>query len=145
MKTTYRRLTFTEWEEISRGIWTYEKFAAIARRLGRPTSAVSREVWNNTKYRWCYRAEKAQEKSQRIRHSGGRKKKIEASARLKNYIYAHLRGEWSPEEIANRIKRDYPQDKTMRISHETIYQHLYCLPRGQLKAELMKGLRQERK
>ena len=145
MNTTYRRLTFTEREEISRGIWTYEKFAAIARRLGRPTSAVSREVWNNTKYRWCYRAEKAQEKSQRIRHSGGRKKKIEASARLKNYIYAHLRGEWSPEEIANRIKRDYPQDKTMRISHETIYQHLYCLPRGQLKAELMRGLRQERK
>src|SRR3972149_1202246 len=76
MNTTYRRLTVTEWEEISRGIWTYEKFAAIARRLGRPTSAVSREVWNNTKYRWCYRAEKAQEKSQRIRHSGGRNKKL---------------------------------------------------------------------
>ena len=33
----------------------------------------------------------------------------------------------------------------MRISHETIYQHLYCLPRGELKTELMRNLRQERK
>lgn len=33
----------------------------------------------------------------------------------------------------------------MRISHETIYQHLYCLPKGELKKELMRGLRQERK
>jgi len=40
---------------------------------------------------------------------------------------------------------DYPEDKNMRISHETIYKHIYCLPRGELKAELMRGLRQERK
>lgn len=145
MNTTYLRLTFAEREEISRGIWAYEKFAAIARRIGRPASAVSREVWNNTKYRWCYRAEKAQEKSKENRRKSGRKKKIETNLRLKNYVYEHLRGEWSPEEIANRVKRDYSQDKTMRISHEAIYQHLYCLPRGRLKVELMRGLRQERK
>jgi IS30 family transposase len=60
-------------------------------------------------------------------------------------VYAKLRLEWSPEEIASRIKREYRRDHAMRISHETIYQHLYCLPRGQLKAELMRGLRQERK
>jgi len=53
--------------------------------------------------------------------------------------------EWSPEEIASRIKTDYPQDNNMRVFHETIYKHLYCLHRGGLKAELMKGLRQERK
>jgi len=43
------------------------------------------------------------------------------------------------------MKTEYPQDTAMRISHETIYQHLYCLPRGELKQELMRGLRQERK
>ncbi len=145
MNITYRRLTFAEREEISRGIWAYEKFATIARRIGRPTSAVSREVRNNTKYRWCYRAEKAQEKTKENRRKSGRKKKMETNLKLKNYVYENLRGEWSPEEIANRVQQDYPQDKTMRISHETIYQYLYCLPRGQLKAELMKGLRQERK
>lgn len=145
MNTTYRRLTFAEREEISRGIWAYEKFAAIARRIGRPTSAVSREVWNNTNYRWCYRAEKAQERTKENRRKSDGKKKMDTNDQLRNYVYKYLGDEWSPEEIANRVKQDYPQDKTMRVSHETIYQHLYCLPRGRLKAGLMKGLRQERK
>lgn len=145
METTYQRLTFAEREEISRGIWAYEKFATIARRIGRSTSTVSREVWNNTKYSLCYRAERAQERTKENRRKSGGKKKMNTNDQLRNYVYKNLRDEWSPEEIANRLKQDYPQDKTMRISHETIYQHLYCLPRGQLKAELMKGLRQERK
>ena len=46
---------------------------------------------------------------------------------------------------AKRIKLDYAGDNTMRISHEAIYQHIYCLPRGELKKELMRRLRQERK
>lgn len=144
MNTTYRRLTFADREEISRGIWAYEMFATIARRIGRPTSTVSREVWGNTKYRWCYRAEKAQQRSDNLKVRG-RLKKLEADSPLRRYVHKRLRHEWSPEEIANRIKRDYPQNKIMRISHETIYQHLYCLPRGRLKTELMRGLRQERK
>ena len=52
---------------------------------------------------------------------------------------------WSPWQIVEELKKDYPLDMTMRISHESIYQYLYCLPRGELKKELMKGLRQERK
>lgn len=70
---------------------------------------------------------------------------MDFNRKLKDYVYEKLKTEWSPEEIANRIKTDYPQDKEMRISHETIYKHIYCLPRGELKKELMKGLRQERK
>jgi IS30 family transposase len=72
-------------------------------------------------------------------------KKINAHPALKGYIFAALRKEWSPEEIARRLLLEYPLDKTMRISHESIYQYLYCLPKGELKQELMKGLRQERK
>lgn len=144
MNTTYRRLTLADREEISRGIWAYEGFATIARRIGRPTSAVSREVWSNTKYRWCYRAERAQKRRESL-NARGRPKKLDIDSPLRTYVYEKLRHEWSPEEIAKRMKLEYREDISMRISHETIYRHLYCLPKGALRKELMRGLRQERK
>jgi len=48
---------------------------------------------------------------------------------------------WSPEQIANRLKLDFPDDKSMRISHEAIYQALYIQGRGALKRELILCLR----
>ncbi|WP_405785540.1 IS30 family transposase [Streptomyces sp. NBC_00138] len=48
---------------------------------------------------------------------------------------------WSPEQIANRIRLDFPDDKSMRISHEAIYQALYIQGRGALKRELILCLR----
>jgi IS30 family transposase len=48
---------------------------------------------------------------------------------------------WSPEQIANRIKIDHPDDTSMRISHEAIYQSLYIQSRGALKRELVWCLR----
>lgn len=142
----YKRLDLKDREEISKGIWANESFSSIAKRIGRPVSAVSREVWSNTKYKWCYSAEKAQKRADEVKRKGRRPRKLDKNPKLKEYVYEKLRDEeWSPEEIANRIKLDYPQDNTMRISHETIYQHLYCLPKGELKKELIKGLRQERK
>lgn len=146
MKIKYHRLTLAKREEISRGLWADENFSQIARRINCYPSAVSREVWGNVKRkRRSYSAVKAQKRAELNNKKCGRKKKMEINQELKNYVYEKLRQEWSPEEIANRIKTDYPQNKTMRISHESIYQHLYCLSRGELKKELMKGLRQERK
>ena len=72
-------------------------------------------------------------------------KKLDQLGPLQDYVLNYLRLEWSPDEIAKRLKVDYPTDMTMHISHESIYTYLYCLPRGELKKELMKGLRQERK
>lgn len=144
MNNTYARLRLSDREEISRGIWAGENFATIAGRIGRPTSTVSEEVWANVKYSWSYTASQAQERSDRLKHRG-RPKKLDANHQLKEHVYQKLLIRWSPEEIAKRIKLDYPQDMAMRISHESIYQHLYCLPRGELKKELMRGLRQERK
>ena len=141
----YTRLSFQDREEISRGIWASESFADIAKRINRPTSTVSREIWSNNKYKWRYRAEKAQKQAEELRKQGRRSKKMDSNEKLKSYVYDKLRTEWSPEEIAKRIELDYPEDRNMRISHETIYRHLYCLPRGELKKELMRGLRQERK
>src|SRR6059058_872903 len=48
---------------------------------------------------------------------------------------------WSPEQIANRLRVDFPQDDSMRISHEAIYQALYVQGRGALKRELVGCLR----
>jgi IS30 family transposase len=48
---------------------------------------------------------------------------------------------WSPEQIANRLKLDFPEDETMRISHEAIYQALFIQGRGALKRELVACLR----
>ncbi|MDT0351111.1 IS30 family transposase [Pseudonocardia charpentierae] len=48
---------------------------------------------------------------------------------------------WSPEQIANRLRVDFPDDKSMRISHEAIYQALYVQGRGALKRELITCLR----
>lgn len=142
---TYHRLILAEREEISRGIWAKETLSQIANRIHRDVSTVSREVEGKVKRKRCYSAVKAQEKADLNKKSKGRKKKLEKNEALKNYVYEKLRIEWSSEEIANRLKLDYPKSKNMRISHETIYQHLYCLPKGELKKELIKGLRQERK
>lgn len=145
MKTTYTRLNLADREEISRGLWAGEKYAQIANRLHRATSTVSREVGRNVKKkRRSYRAVPAQQKASQHKRRG-RRKKIEQCRSLRKYVHEKLRAEWSPEEIAKRIRLDYHGDMTMRVSHETIYQYIYCLPRGELKKELMHGLRQERK
>lgn len=145
MNKKYQRLNLAEREEISRGIWAGEDFSTIASRVNRDPSTVTREVWRNVKRKiHAYHAVSAQEKakqaSKRIRL-----RKIDINQRLKDYVYEKLKTEWSPEEIAKRIKLEYPLDMTMRVSHETIYQHLYCLPKGELKKELMQYLRQRRK
>ena len=51
---------------------------------------------------------------------------------------------WSPREIVRRLAAEYPDDRTMRISHEAIYRYIYVLPRGSLKTTLVKALRQAR-
>ena len=48
---------------------------------------------------------------------------------------------WSPEQISNRLRVDFPNDESMRISHEAIYQALYVQGRGALKRELVACLR----
>ena len=145
MKTKYVRLQGFEREEISRGLAAGWTFVHIAHNINRPVSTVSREVDNNCKRRRDYRAEKAGHKAQDTRHRQKQPKILESGEKLRRYVVEHLRLKWSPEEIAKRLKSDYATDMTMRASHETIYTYLYCLPRGSLKKELLKCLRQERK
>ncbi len=146
MKKTYTRLALTEREEISKGIYAREKLSQIAKRLKRHPSTITREIARQVKKRkWCYSAVKGNGIAKENRKKTGRNKKLEVNPQLLLYIQDRLRQEWSPEEISNRLKLEYPNATNMRISHESIYQYLYCLPRGELKKELMRGLRRERK
>lgn len=143
--TTYRRLGDVEREEISRGLASGIRISAIARQLNRPPSAISREVIRNSGTSG-YRAFSAGRRSQRSASSRRKgKRRLTSEDRLSAYVIVKLKKRWSPEEIVKRMKEEYPCDMAMRISHETIYQYVYVLPRGALRQTLITALRQERR
>jgi IS30 family transposase len=138
----YHRLSFAEREELSRGLGKGDGLREIARRIGRNVSTLSREVTGNVADPARYRAVDGQKKAQ-IQRSV-RKRKLDQYPRLRDYVFAKMALRWSPEQIAQTLRREFPRDKSMRISHEAIYDYLFVLPRGALKKELVGYLRQER-
>jgi len=145
MPTTYVRLTDDEREEISRGLAAGDTMTSIALRMDRSVSAVSRDVESNGG-RTAYRAQCAAKRARRnasSRHRGQRR--LDGHPELREYVFRHLKERWSPDQIARTLREEYPDDRTMRISPETIYAYVYVLPRGELKRTLVEGLRQERK
>jgi IS30 family transposase len=135
-------LTPVEREEISRGLATGESLRAIADRLGRPPSTVSREVSRNGG-RQDYRAAKADEKAwERARRPKGCL--LATNDPLRGVVARKLGEDWSPEQISGWLKRRYPDDEAMRVSHETIYRTLFVQARGALKRELLAHLRSRR-
>lgn len=142
----YKRLSGYEREEISRMLAQKCSFQSIAKSLGRFTSTISREISSGSCNKYTYRAGKAQARS--ARNSGKRKAgkyALNDNLKLKRYVYRKLRKKWSPTQIAETLKMDYPTDMTMRISPESIYTYLFVLPKGALKKELLSCLRQNRK
>jgi IS30 family transposase len=119
--------------------------AAIAAGLCRPTSAVSREVAANGG-RLLYRPSAAQRRAGRAAASRrGGKTRLASDPRLRRAVVRMAAARLSPDQVSKRLRMDYPDDMTMRISPEAIYRYIYVLPRGGLKAALVRGLRQERK
>jgi len=133
------RLGLVEREEISLGVARGESFAEIARCLGRVTSTVSREVKRNGG-RGRYRAVAA-ERDTRWRCRRPRGLKLTHNRRLREFVVAGLQQRWSPRQISVRLQREFPDDRSMRVSHETIYQALFCQTRGALRKELAAELR----
>jgi len=135
-------LTLAEREEISRGIVAGESMGAIAERLGRSTSTVSREIGRNGGCE-CYRAsqadERAWEKARRPKQC-----KLAGNGRLRLAVARKLQLEWSPQQIGAWLKREYPNDEAFQVSHETIYKSLFVQARGALKKELQQHLRTKR-
>jgi len=135
------RLTLADREEISLGLRAGESFTAIATRLGRATSTVSREVAANGG-REDYRAWRAH---QRARAGARRPKPFRLSCVLLGAQVAEwLQEWWSPQEISQRLRMEFPDDPMMHVSHETIYQSLFVQGRGELRRELTRCLRSGR-
>lgn len=138
----YHHLNSSEREEISRLLACDATYEEIGRAIGRHSSTIGREVRRNGVDRNNYREHRATLQSARSRSRQGRKRKLDVNQELKWYVYSKLQRRWSPEQIVNGLRRDYPDDEKMRVSPETIYTHIYVLPRGALKRELRKYLRQ---
>jgi IS30 family transposase len=135
----HRYLRFEEREEImrldARGLGVRE----IAREIGRHPSTVSRELKRAVGVRG-YRAGMAQTHADRGRR-GPRHAKLATNLRLRSEVQARLERHDSPEQIAGRLKIDFPDEPEMWVSTETIYQSLYIQARGGLKRELTAYLR----
>jgi IS30 family transposase len=136
-----RYLSMTEREEIAvlRGRVSARE---IARRLRRSPSTITREWKRNLASTGEYRAGVAQARSER-RARRPKPSKLARSEPLRSYVQDKLGGRprWSPEQIAHRMRIDFPDDEGMRISHEAIYQALYVQGRGALRRELSACLR----
>ena len=133
------RLSLAEREELSRGLLDGESLRAIARRLNRAASTISREL-QRTGSRASYRAWRADEMAtDRARRPKPAKLAIEA--KLCREVERGLDQKWSPQQISARLVRDYPDDPAMRVSHETIYRTLFVQARGALRKELTECLR----
>ena len=133
------RLSPEDREEISRGLKARLSFRCIADRLGRAPSTVSREVGANggrRRYRAWLADQRAGRRSERPKPC-----KLGLSLGLRNEVSRRLAQCWSPEQISRRLPTEYPDDPTMRVSHETIYRSLYVQGRGALRKELHACLR----
>jgi IS30 family transposase len=133
------RLSFSEREEISRGIAAGVSLRCIAGRLGRAPSTVSREVAANGG-RSSYRAAVAHRASRRRAHRP-KPAKLTMNPRLRAVVEAKLALWWSPLQISRWLIEAYPDDEEMRVSHETIYQSLFIQGKGALRKELSRCLR----
>ncbi|MGW3459001.1 IS30 family transposase [Streptomyces olivaceoviridis] len=116
----------------------------IAAELGRSPSTISREIRRNRTVladgRWYYRPHAAHARAQ-TRKPWPKPGKIGTSPELREYIQDLLGRRWSPEQIAQQLRRDFPDRPEMHVTHETIYQALYVQGRGELRRELTRALR----
>ena len=136
-------LTLAERENISRGIACGSSLREIAKALQRAVSTVSREVARHGG-RPRYRASDA---DQQAWESALRPKRclLAIHGKLQKIVAGKLILDWSPEQISGWLKIQYPEDESMRVSHETIYRSLFIQARGVLKKELIAHLRSKRR
>ena len=114
----YRHLSESEREIISQMYYAECSFSEIGARLGRSKGTICREVHRNCLARsGSYYPVGAHHQYQARRRNGKKfqRKKISVT-RILRYVLRKLKQEWSPEQIAGRMKRDYPHDAEMRLS-----------------------------
>jgi IS30 family transposase len=136
------RLTVADRDDIAR-LAGHFGVREIARQIGRSPATISRELARNRSPDGHYRASVAQQKTDERAKGGGRARaaKLATNLRLRRRVQDALRLNHSPEQIASRLRKDFPDDPEMWVSHETIYQSIYVQGRGGLNRELAKHLR----
>lgn len=146
MVNKYNRLTLAERRIIQNKLNQRCSFNEIADWLNRSVSTITNEVKQGGCNRYTYNAERANRRAKR--HGSKRKKgksKMNKDSKLRKYVLSKLRLNWSPVQIAENLKLEYPDNMNMRISPESIYTYIYVLPKGSLKKELLRCLRHPRK
>jgi IS30 family transposase len=136
------RLSLAEREEISRGLAKGLTLTAIAAGLSRSTSTISREVQRNATSAG-YRAVRADRMAQ-ARTRRPRPPKLAQHPALRAVVEQRLAQRWSPQQISRPLELDFPDDPTMRVSHETIYTSLFVQATGGLPGQLTMHLRTRR-
>lgn len=136
-----RVLALPEREEISRALAAGETLRAIAARLGRAPSTISREVRRHggpTAYRATAADSAAWDRARRPQAC-----RLAQLPHLRAVVAQKLAADWSPAQIAAWLARTYA-DPAMHVSHETIYRSLFVQSRGVLKKSLLRHLRRRR-
>ena len=128
-------LSLAEREEISRGLCERRSIRVIAKGLGRAPSSISREIARNSDEWWRYRAHAADKRAwkQALRP---KRCHLAENPLLAQLVAQKLKMDWSPQQISGWLKREFGDDRSMRVSHETIYRSLFIQARGVLKKEL---------
>ena len=132
-------LTLAEREEISRGLVSERSLRVIACGMSRAPSTVSREIARNGG-RGCYRAAASDRQAWR-RALRPKACKLATHPQLRGVVARLLQRNWSPQQIAGRLRLNHPEDEAFWVSHETIYRSLFVQARGVLKKALIEHLR----
>jgi transposase, IS30 family len=138
------RLTFEERIKIEKLLSHNKSYSHIAEVLDRHKSTIQRDV--SKQGRGNYRAMLAENIA--VGFSSNRKSgksKINLCPNLKNFVHDKLYLRWSPRQISMTLKKEFPTEKEMQLSHETVYLYIYIRPKAELNMELMAYLRQKRK
>ncbi len=134
-----RYLSLDDRLAIADGLIARQTVTAIAARIGKHASTVSREIRARS-VEGLYLPHQADREAAAARTRPKESKLVGHSA-LRAEVERGLERKLSPEQISHRLVTDFPDDEGMRVSHETIYQALYFQARGGLKREVQTALR----
>ena len=144
MSKKYIRLTLRERVQIEKYLDKGMSAGSIGIILQRHKSTISREIKNTYYNSYCAVRAHVKAGALSMKKNYGRSKILSNKTLLK-CLHSKLRKNWSPEQISLHLKKKYPNDKSMQLSHETIYFYVYLHSKKSLKEELIKHLRQQRK
>lgn len=134
-----RYLTVTERELIADMRREGRSLRAIGRALGRPASTVKREI-DARAVDGVYQPHRAQRAWAKSR-SRPKDSKLAQDGPLREFVAGKLQEQWSPEQICHALVMEFPDDDSMRVSPETVYQAIYVQARGGLRREVALALR----